>query len=112
MPDTPHTDSAVPTDDATGDVMDALRRDLQDGDDLALAMRLVADALDRRLDRVQRSLDDAVRLDAAEADDVAHRLQGQIELHRSSLDRHRSRLEDAVRDVQDVLDGAARQLDA
>lgn len=96
---------------ADDDVLDSLRRDLQDGEDLALAMRLVSDALDRRLDRVHRSLDRVVRADPTLVDGLADRVRRQMATHEESLDLHRERLAAAVDELQRVMDEAATALD-
>ena len=89
----------------------ALRRDLQGGEDLAPAMRLVADALDRRIERLRWSLDEVARTDPHVADGLATRLSARIAQHHSSIERHRERLEDAVDDLQLVMDDVAADLE-
>ena len=92
------------------DVPDTLRRDLQDGEDLALAIQLVSDALDRRLERVRRSLRFALTVASPEVEGIASRLERQIDEQREVLDQHRDRLRSAVQDVQDLMESAASEL--
>lgn len=86
-----------------------LKRDLQDGDDLATAVSLVSDAVQRRIRRVQRSLD---LLDVDEDDTAAvrQRLQAVLDRYQRALDEQGRSLRLIVEQYQPRLEGLAEEL--
>lgn len=80
-----------------------LKRDLQDGDDLATAVALVSDAVQRRIRRVQRSLDML-----SPDDPVAAGLQRRLQ---SVLDRYEQALGDQGRALRRIVDECQPELD-
>lgn len=92
-----------------------LQRSLQDGDDLARAIGLIGDALERRMTRIRTRLE---RLE--EEADVPHgdRLRGVIdrvsttlETYEEGIEERRQRMAELVADFQDSLGAELEQLD-
>lgn len=92
----------TPTEDANDHVRE-LKRDLQDGDDLAQALTFIGDVLHRRIRRVHRSLD---VLEAGSPD--VERLQRRV---RETLSRYEDELQTGQRRLQAVIDEFQTSLD-
>lgn len=91
------------------DVVTNLKRDLQDGDDLAQAVSLVSDAIQRRIHRVQRSLS---MLDSdPRADAVRQRLHLLLDRYEASLSRQSDTLGLIVEEYQPELGALAEELE-
>ncbi len=86
-----------------------LKRDLQDGDDLATAVAIVSDAVQRRIRRVQRSLD-LLGPEAPASADVRRRLQAVLDRYQSSLDVQSRSLRAIVDEYQPRMDVLADEL--
>lgn len=95
---------------ADAEFLEDLKRDLQDGDDLATAVTLVSDAVQRRVRRVRRSLDlldpddDATRA-------VTARLTVVLARYQQALDAQSTALEQIVDEYQPELAGLAERLE-
>ncbi len=87
-----------------------LKRDLQDGDDLATAVALVSDAVERRIERVRRSLS-LMSPDEPMAADLHRRLQSVLERFERSLSDQRRALRRIVDEYQPELDKFAESLE-
>ena len=91
--------------------VDEVRRDLADGDDLAMAMTLIGDALQRRVRRVRRSLDVAARHDSEEFERVADQVRHTLDRYETALEQGRAELEHVIKEFQSELDDSAERLD-
>lgn len=87
-----------------------LKRDLQDGDDLATAVTLVSDAVERRIRRVQRSLD-MLSPDEPAVADLHRRLQSVLDQYQRSLGDQGRALRRIVDEYQPALDQLAESLE-
>lgn len=92
------------------ELIENLKRDLQDGDDLATAVALVSDAVERRIERVRRSLD-LLPPDEPMAVDLRRRLQSVLERFERSLTDHGRALRRIVDEYQPELDQLADSLE-
>lgn len=87
--------------------VDDLRRDLLDGDDLALAMTLIGDVLQRRLVRVRRSLPNV----AGDADEgLLRRIGTTLDRYESEFKTNHDRMQEVIASFQELLDGHRNQL--
>ena len=84
-----------------------LQRSLQDGDDLARAIGLIGDALERRMSRIRTRLEE---LDAADdvpdADrvrEVVDRVATTLDTYEEGIERRRQRMADLVEEFQESL---------
>lgn len=87
-----------------------LKRDLQDGDDLASAVALVSDAVERRIRRVQRSLDLLSPGQPVTAD-LHRRLQAVLDRYERSLGDQGRALRQIMDEYQPDLDQLAESLE-
>lgn len=90
-------------------LLEDLRRDLQDGDDLSMAVSLVSDAVQRRVRRVRRSLD-LLDPDDAGSEALRRRLQMVLDRYQSALDLQSDGLERIIDDFQPTLADLADEL--
>ncbi len=84
-----------------------LQRSLEDGDDLARAIGLIGDALERRMDSIR------TRLEALDADGtvpdgdrlarVIDRVADTLDTYESSIEERRERMEELVKEFQASL---------
>lgn len=93
------------------DVLDNLKRDLQDGDDLATAVSLVSDAVQRRIRRVQRSLD-LLDPDDRGAQAVRRRLSSVLDRYQQALDTQSASLRLIVDEYQPALNDLADRFES
>lgn len=93
---------------AQDELVSELRRDLQDGDDLAQAARLVSDAVERRIRRIQRSMD---MVDDDTAPALQRRLETLVERYRVSLSSQSDALKVIIEEYQPRLAELAEELE-
>ncbi len=91
-----------------------LQRSLEDGDDLARAIGLIGDALERRMDSIRSRLED---LDADGTVPDGERLRGVIDrvsttldTYEESIEERRARMEEIIEEFQTSLGDQVDQL--
>lgn len=90
-----------------------LQEDLADGDDLAMAMRLVGDALARRLRRAHRSirdLDGDAGIEDERFDQLVSRINVTLDRYEDEATRSREKLQTVIDQFQELLDGTVTEL--
>ena len=78
-----------------------LQRALEDGDDLARAIGLIGDALERRMQAIRRELE---RLDEDGTAPTGDRLAGVIERVATTLDSYEEGIEERRARMEDIVD--------
>lgn len=89
-----------------------LKRDLQDGDDLAQALAFIGDVLHRRIRRVHRSLDSLLREGGSDVDRLERRVRDTLRRYESELTSGQERLQAVIEQFQGSLDEEAERLEA
>lgn len=91
-----------------------LQEDLADGDDLAMAMKLVGDALHRRMRRAHRSIE-MIEADSSVGDERFEQLVGRIgstlQRYEDEAGRGREKLQAVIDEFQEVLENSVRELE-
>lgn len=77
-----------------------LRRDLHDGDDLALAMTLIGDVLQRRIVRVRRSLGYVNQ----ESNGIHRRIRGTLDRYEVEFRTSHDRMQEVIGSFQALLE--------
>jgi 5-formyltetrahydrofolate cyclo-ligase len=105
------------SEDAVREQINELRRDLVDGEDLSEALSLVANALHRRIRRVQQST--ALLIAHAghdadtseEAERLAERISHTLERFREDLQRDHEHMTRVIESYQEQLEDSIEQVD-
>lgn len=94
--------------------LEALHRDLNDGDDLAQAMTLIADALQRRIQQLRTSVEEVT----AEGDPedprlgrLLERTATSVQRYEAAFDRRSTELGEIVEEFQRFMDDTAEAIE-
>lgn len=93
-----------------------LQVSLKDGDDLARAIGLIGDALQRRMEVIRTSLEDLDGdrdglPDAERLAEIIRRVSGTLDRYEEEIETRRQRMEVLVEEFQVSLGGSAEELD-
>lgn len=90
------------------DQLQELQRDLNDGEDLSMALALIGDSFHRRIRRVKRSL--AALDPGPDQDELRRRLQDTLERYEAEVAAGRERIARIIDDFQRLLGDEADDL--
>ena len=92
-----------------------LQRSLQDGDDLARAIGLIGDALERRMERIRERLEvleeDGTVPDGDRLGRVIDRVAATLDTYEDGIEERRARMEELIDEFQASLGEHATDLD-
>ena len=93
----------------------ALQVSLKDGDDLAKAINLIGDALERRMDAIRTSLEqlkqDERVPDGDRLDQIVDRVTSTLDRYEDEIETRRRRMEELADEFQNSLGTRAEELD-
>ena len=103
------------TEETLAERIHALQVSLKDGDDLARAIGLIGDALQRRMQGIRAGLEslheDGEPADGPRLSDIVTRVGDTLDRYEDQIETRRARMEELVREFQESLGTQAQQLD-
>lgn len=103
------------TEETLAERIHALQVSLKDGDDLARAIGLIGDALQRRMQGIRSGLEalkeDGEPADGPRLDSIVERVRDTLDRYEDQIETRRARMEELVREFQSSLGDQAQQLD-
>lgn len=101
-------------DDELAERVHALQVSLQDGDDLARAIGLIGDALQRRMTSIRASLEDLKTggevADGERLEEIVQRVGATLDRYEEQIEERHQRIEAIVHEFQDSLGTRAEEL--